>query len=236
MKPVFRFASPVALMLACVALAAAAQHHETRPLSGYHAVSLAAPIRLDLVQGDAESVALDGDDAAVAEIETVVEDGILKIRNKSYFTNANLSKVVAHVSVKNLDALSTKGSGDIRTGALKGRELKLSVSGSGDIRIETLSATDLSVSIAGSGDVFIAGKVDNVSTSIAGSGDMKAAKLESRESHISIAGSGDALLWVHDTIDVSIMGSGDVRYYGDAKVKSSVMGSGSVKRVSASPS
>jgi Putative auto-transporter adhesin, head GIN domain len=236
MKPIVRIASPIALMLAFVAMAAAAQHHEARALSGYHAVALAAPIRVELVQGDAEGVALDGDEAAIAEIETFVENGVLKIGNKSYFTPANMSKVVAHVSVKKIDALSTKGSGDIRTAALKCDDLKISIAGSGDIRIDTLSAADLHVSIAGSGDLLVAGKVDSVSTSIAGSGDLKAAKLESRDAHVSIAGSGDAVLWVHDAISVSIVGSGDVRYYGEATVKSSVIGSGSIKRVSASPS
>jgi hypothetical protein len=235
MKPFVRITQSIALMFACVAMAAAAQRHETRAVSGYHSVGLAAPIRVELVQGDAEGVVLDGDDDALADLETVVEDGSLKIRNKSNVSWANFSKVVAHVSVKSIDALASKGSGDIRAGALQCGDLKLSIAGSGDIRIDALSARDLHVSIAGSGDVLLAGKVNNVSTSIAGSGDMKAAKLESRESHVSIAGSGDALLWAHDAIDVSIVGSGDVRYYGDPKVKSSVLGSGSIKRVSASP-
>ncbi|HEY2628692.1 MAG TPA: head GIN domain-containing protein [Usitatibacter sp.] len=236
MKMIFRLAQPIALMLACIATAHAEQRHETRPVSGYHSVALSAPILVEIVQGDTEGVVLDGEDSALSDLETVVEDGSLKIRNKSNSSWANFSKVVAHVSVRSVDALSTKGSGDIRAEALKCGDLKLSIAGSGDIRIAALSASDLHVSIAGSGDALIAGKVNNVSTSIAGSGDMKAGKLESRESKVSIAGSGDAMLWAHDTISVSIMGSGDVRYYGDPAVTKSVIGSGTVKRVSASPS
>lgn len=238
MRTIVRIASPVALMLACIAMAAAAQRHEARAVSGYHAVALSAPIKVELVQGDAEGVTLDGDDAALAEIETVVENGTLKIRDKSHhwFSGPDMSHVVAHVAAKAVDGLSTAGSGDIRAASLTTKNLKVSIAGSGDVRIETLAANDLQVSIAGSGDVLVAGKADVVHTSIAGSGDMKASKLESRESSVSIAGSGDAMLWVHDSIHVSIMGSGDVRYYGDPALNKSVLGSGAVTRVAASPS
>ncbi len=195
MKALVRITQSIALMIACAAMAASAQKHETRAVSGYHSVALAAPIRVEIVQGDTEGVVLDGDEAVLSDLETVVEDGSLKIRNKSNFEPWGFSKIVAHVSVKSIDALATKGSGDIRAASLQCADLKVSIAGSGDIRIGTLSAKDLHVSIAGSGDLLVAGKVDNVSTSIAGSGDMKAAKLESRESHVSIAGSGrcDAL-------------------------------------------
>jgi hypothetical protein len=238
MRPIARIAAPVALMLACIAMAAAAERHETRAVSGFHAVALSAPIKVELVQGDAEGMTLDGDEAALAEIETVVEDGSLKIRNKSHswFSGPDMSRVVAHVSAKTIDGLSTAGSGDIRTASLRTKDLKVSIAGSGDVRIETLAASDVQVSIAGSGDVLVGGKADVVHTSIAGSGDMKASKLESRESSVSIAGSGDAMLWAHDSIHVSIMGSGDVRYYGDPAVNKSVLGSGEVKRMGASPS
>jgi len=238
MRPFIRIASPVALMLACIAMAAAAQRHETRAVSGYHAVALSAPIKLELVQGDTESLTLDGDEAALAEIETVVEDGSLKIRNRdhSWFAGPDMSRVVAHVSAKAIDALSSAGSGDIRAASLNTKDLKVSIAGSGDVRIETLAANDLHVSIAGSGNLQVAGKADVVHTSIAGSGDMKAGKLESRDSSVSIAGSGDAILWARDSIHVSIMGSGDVRYFGDPSVNKSVLGSGSVKRMAAAPS
>ena len=238
MKPFIRIASPVALMIACVAMAAAAQRHETRAVSGYHAVSLTAPIKVELVQGDAEGLTLDGEESALADLETVVEDGSLKIRNRnpSWFTHTDMSHVVARVSAKNIDALSTAGSGDIRAASLSTQGLKVSIAGSGDVRIDALAASDLHVSIAGSGDVQVAGKADVVHASIAGSGDLKAARLESRDSSVSIAGSGDAMLWAHGSIHASIMGSGDVRYYGVPSVQQSVMGSGSIKRMGASPS
>jgi hypothetical protein len=228
----------IALLLASIAMtAAAADRHETRPVSGFHAVSLAAPINLEVVQGDAEGLTLDGDEKMIADLETFVENGTLKIRNKSNWNwDWHSDHLVARVMMKSVDALSTKGSGDIKAMSLKSDGLKISIAGSGDVIIGTLSANHLDVSIAGSGDMLVGGKVDEVHTSIAGSGDMKAGRLDTRVANISIAGSGDAMLWAREAISVSIVGSGDVRYYGDPKVSTSVMGSGSVKRIGASPS
>jgi hypothetical protein len=217
-KSAIRIAAPAAVALAFLALAAHAQRHETRPVSGFHAVSLSAPVNVEIVQGDTESLVLDGEEAMLANLETVVEDGALKIRDKSVsHWTWHVDHVVARVTLKNVDAIATKGSGDIKAAALRTDGIHVSIAGSGDVFIGTLTAKRLDVSIAGSGDMLVGGRADQVHTSIAGSGDMKAGGLQSRVSNISIAGSGDAMLWASEAISVSIVGSGDVRYYGDAR-------------------
>jgi hypothetical protein len=227
-------------LLAALALAAAAglalasERREVREVAGFNALVLSAPVEVDIVQGDKEGLVLEGDEARLAEIETVVEDGKLKIRTRTH-GSWNWTKVRAHVQVKNLDRVAISGSADVKAVTLRSADLEIAISGSGDVGIGTLSADRLRVSIAGSGDVRAAGKVDRTELSIAGSGDVKTGSLEAREARISITGAGSATVWAHDIVNVSIMGSGDVRYYGDAKVSKSVMGSGSVKRLAAAP-
>src|SRR5471032_2380359 len=78
-----RIATPFALMAALLAFAAvAADRRETRPVTGFTGIALSAPINVELVQGDIESLVLEGDEAELAEIETVVEQGVLKIGAK----------------------------------------------------------------------------------------------------------------------------------------------------------
>jgi hypothetical protein len=232
-----RIAVPFALMAALVACAAmAANRSEQRPASGFTAITLAAPIHVELVQGDTESLTLEGDEDALAELETVVEDGVLKIRTRSRSEPRSLSKVRARISAKAILKLNIAGSGDINAVRLKSADLKLNVGGSGDIRIGSLAATSLDVTVAGSGDVEVGGKADSVSTSVAGSGDVKAGKLETLDATIKIAGSGDVAVWAKKSLTVKIVGSGDVRYYGDPEITKTVLGSGSLKRAGASPS
>jgi hypothetical protein len=224
-------------LLAASGVAFAADKRETRPVTPFTTIALSAPLKLELVQGDAESLSLEGEESALAEIETVVEDGALKIRTKPKMTFSwNNSKVRAKVSARNIEALRISGSGDIAAGQLRTAGLKLSISGSGDIRIATLSAANLDVSISGSGDITLGGKAEGINGSIAGSGDLRAAKLEVRDAKVSIAGSGDVTVWATQSLAVKVAGSGDVKYYGDPSIQKTVAGSGSVRRMGNSPS
>lgn len=227
-----------ALLLACASLPlAAADRRESRAVSGFDAVSLAAPVHVVVTQGDAEGLVLEGDEADLAEIESVVENGTLKIRPRSYQSSFRAEKRLrGTVSAKAIRALDIAGSGDISSTALRGESLALSIAGSGDVRVGTASYATVKVSVSGSGDVTIGGKSDMVVTSIAGSGDVRAGALEAKEAKVSIAGSGDATVWAREGLNVSIVGAGDVRYFGDPSVKKSIVGSGSVKRAKGSPS
>jgi hypothetical protein len=235
MLAIARFVIPLALLTAA-AIGVHAAERQTRPVSGFHGIGLAAPLKLALVQGDTESLALEGDEAALAKLETVVENGILMIRWREKFRFGSTPKIRAFVTAKTIESLRISGSGDIATPALRSNALKLSISGSGDIRIGTLAATSLDVAVSGSGDVTVGGKADRISAGISGSGDVKAGKLEAREARISIAGSGDVTLWAKESLTVKIAGAGDVRYYGDPSLSKSVSGVGSVRRVGLAPS
>ncbi len=207
---------------------------EARNVSGFNRIGLSLPGVVEVVQGDSEGLKIETDDNLLPLIETVVEDGSLKLRVKDK-GNISTKTLKITVSAKSIEGLSVGGSGDIRAAKLKTGKLKVSVAGSGDVNITSLDADDLHISIAGSGTFVAGGKANAVSSSIAGSGDLKAGKLESNSHKISIAGSGNATVWVKDTLSVKVAGSGDVKYYGDAKVTQSVAGSGSIKRLGNSP-
>lgn len=223
------------LSLACAA--GAADKRETRDVGAFHAIGLSIPAKVEITQGDKESVVLEGDEARLAEIETVVENGALKLRGRDHDWHWNWrgDKVKAYVTVRTLDAIAISGSGDVVAATLRADNLRLAISGSGNVKIATLAAAKLDVAVSGSGDVSVAGKAQSVSGSIAGSGSLEAAKLETDRASISIAGSGDATLWTRTSLAAQIAGSGDLRYYGDPSVRSSVVGSGRLKRLGATP-
>jgi hypothetical protein len=230
----------IACMAACLSLAlaaSAADRRETRPVSSFKAIGVSAPIRVEVTQGDAEALIVEGDAEALAQLETFVENATLKLRQKTSGHVPKMDRVKAYVSARDIDSLSVSGSGEMRSGAIRADRLHVSVSGSGDLRIAQLTAAKLDLSVSGSGDFHAAGKAGSVSASIAGSGDVKAEALQADDAHVSIAGSGAATLWVREKLTASIAGSGGLRYYGDpAYLSKSVVGSGSVKRLGSTPS
>lgn len=208
---------------------------ETRPVTGFTGIALALPGRVDLTLGEREALSISADDNLLAEIETVVEHGVLKIRWRDRIHVSRIKSIRIAVTTKSIDSLAISGSGDIVAAALRTGDLKVGISGSGDVKLPALAAAALSVSIGGSGDFSADGKVDSLAANIAGSGEIKAGRLAAQSVKIAVAGSGDALVWARDELYVTVAGSGDVRYYGDPAVKRVVVGSGSVKRLGATP-
>ena len=225
---------------ACLSLAfaaSAADKRETRDVSGFDGLGVSAPIRVELKQGDAESLVVEGEESALAELESYVERGSLLLRQRSSGHVKYMDKVKAYVTMKDIRGISAAGSGDIVAGALRTGEVKLAVAGSGDLRIADLTATLVHAAVAGSGDLTIAGRAEKLEAGVAGSGDLKAGKLEVADAKVGVAGSGSASVWARASLHASVAGSGDVRYFGDPTVrKTSVTGSGTLRRAGANPS
>ena len=197
--------------------AAATDTRESRPVGDFTEVGVSAPIDVHVALGEPASLTLEGDAEHLARIETVVENGRLRIRTRPGQQHWNWNrKVTARVTAKRIDALAIAGSGDITAPAIHGEALKVSIAGSGDIRV--------------------GGKVAGLNASIAGSGDIRASELDAQKVKVTIAGSGDAVVRASQSLTVNVSGSGDVRYYGDPTVEKSIMGSGSVRRAKSSSS
>jgi hypothetical protein len=168
MVPTLRMGFALALLAACAATAA--ERREVRNVPEFTAVSLSAPIKLELAQGDRDSVELEGDERGLADIETVVEDRTLKLRlKKKPFINWSY-KVRAIVTARNIAALAVAGSGDIRTGKLEAKRVKVTIAGSGTATV--WAKEKLTTSVVGSGDVRYYGDAA-VETASVGSGSVK---------------------------------------------------------------
>jgi hypothetical protein len=227
-----------AICLGFAFAASAADKREVRNVSGFDGLGVSAPIRVELKQGDVESLVVEGDENALAELETYVERGSLLLRQRSPGHVKYMDKVKAYVTMQEIRGISAAGSGDIVAGALRTGNVKLAVAGSGDLRIQTLNAKAVSAAVAGSGNLVIAaGQADSLDAGVAGSGDLEAGKLDAGDVHAAVAGSGSATVSARTSLNAAVSGSGDLRYFGDPQVrKTAVRGSGSLRRMGANPS
>lgn len=208
---------------------------ETRTVAGFHALALGVHATIDLRQDGTEGLSITGDDNIVPLIETVVEDGTLKIRWKKETESTQYKEVSLVVHAANIDGLAIAGSGELAAKTLKSGKLRISLAGSGRMTLDALSADSARVSIDGSGQLTVAGRVEELVVSTAGSGRLSAAKLESRTATIVVAGSGSATTWASETLTGKVAGSGAIRYYGNPRVTSTVAGSGTVTRAGDRP-
>ena len=209
---------------------------EDRHLTGFSAVSVSGSFDVYITQGNTESVKVDAPSDMIENIITEVQGGVLKIYTKNnngvnWNWGSNKKRIV-YVSIKNVNAVSLSGSGDVFfKDGLRAPSLKLKLTGSGDLTGK-IDVKLLESSVSGSGDITISGRAETSTVSVVGSGDFTGQNLVTTNTSVKVAGSGDARVNAADKIDASVIGSGDIHYTGGAKnVSSSKAGSGSVSRM-----
>jgi hypothetical protein len=207
---------------------------EERDVEGFNKVELSVPANLSIVQGEEESLRIEGDDNIVEMIITEVLNESLKIRFKDQgFVSIRPTKTLKiYLSVVDINVIDLSGSGRIEAPNITTGRLDLRISGSAETIMTGLSAETLNVTLSGSGSFNMSGKVDRQSVELNGSGDYYAKELESSACNISMSGSGSAVVNATDSLDVKISGSGDIKYLGDPEINQSISGSGSVKKLS----
>ncbi|MET3979148.1 hypothetical protein ABIB62_001735 [Mucilaginibacter sp. UYP25] len=208
---------------------------QDRHLTGFSAVSVAGSYDVFITQGSSESVKVDAPSNIIDKIITEVQGGVLRIYTKegtNWNWNSGNKKMIIYVSIKDINAVSLAGSGDVVfKDGLRATSLKIKLTGSGDISGK-VDVKNLESSIGGSGDITLSGRADNSTVSVVGSGDFTGQNLVTTNTQVKVAGSGDARVNANDKIDASVVGSGDVHYTGSAKnISSSKAGSGSVSRM-----
>lgn len=201
---------------------------ETRAVTGFHRIALGIGADVELRQGTREGLTIAGDDNIVPRVETVVDDGTLRIRWKDRNTQASYRQLRLVIDVRELDELTQGGSGRVHAERLRAPSFKATLGGSGHVVIDALEARTAALTLAGSGEATLAGRADTLDATLAGSGELAAGKLATRDARVVLQGSGHAVVRASDRLDVTIAGSGDVVYLGKPAVSKTVLGSGTV--------
>ncbi len=206
---------------------------EARVVKNFHAVSSSGSFDVTVKMGNTESISLEGDKQDLDRIETLVQNGILKIRLKRDVNtwNQSIGNVNIIVTAKKLDGLMLSGSGSIDLqGKLNSAGADIQLSGSGKITA-SLDTQTAGIALSGSGSINLTGEVGSANISISGSGDVNAKNLISDKSQVQIAGSGNVYLNTKEELNATVLGSGSVRYKGNPKLTVSKVGPGSVEKM-----
>ena len=209
---------------------------QARQVSHFTGLALEVPGKLELRMGDSEGVSIETDDNVLPLIETVVENGTLKIRPSKRNLNLKTRNLKIVVNARRIERLALGGSGSIDADALRAPRLNIDLGGSGDIQVRGLESDTVAVNLGGSGDFKAGeGKARKLSVSIGGSGTVDMGRVQSDSASVSVAGSGEATVWARSELSMTIAGSGDVNYYGDPRLSKSIVGSGDARRIAAAP-
>lgn len=203
---------------------------EIRELDAFTSISMRGIGKLNISQGEKQSVSVEGDAIAISRITTTVEDGKLVIdvgrdwieKLSAGFDFLTTNDVVINISVTDLNVLEIAGAADVLVESLKTDDLKLKMIGASNMKVKDLSAKTLKSEIPGAGKMTIDGKVADQVVVLTGAGNFSGHKLKSKTAKVTLTGVGSTQLWVTGELDATITGVGSVEYYGNPHVKQSV--------------
>lgn len=188
---------------------------ETPDVSGFTRVDLAAPLDLEVTQGEGESLELELSEKFVGKIGTRVEDDTLVTDTAENFT------------VRGDDVLR----GAVTLETLEGVE----ISGAGDVTAREVDAEDLEFAVSGAGDISAAGSASRLSVDISGAGDADMTDLVVADAEVEISGAGDVRVCATSSLQASVSGAGAIGYYGDPDTDFTTTGAGEIVREGACP-
>ena len=238
MLPIVRFLAllPVVVALPATALTGSGvAKAESRSLAGFHGIAVGVPALVTLRQSGKEGLVITGDDNIVARVETVVDDGTLKIRWARTGDYAPVKPLAIIVDVDTLDAIALGGHATLRAGNIVASQLSVKVGGSGEVAIDRLDAKSAAIAVGGSGRVALAGRVDALQVTLAGSGEVAAGKVDARRVQATLQGSARATVWARESLDATLAGSGEVDYYGRPQLRQTIAGNGRVRSLGDAP-
>jgi hypothetical protein len=224
----FMLKSCITITLLLASVLAFGQEKDERDVSSFSGISLGIAGDLYLTQGGSQKVVVQAE-KNLDEIETVVRDGVLRIKTDNW--NSRIKGVKIWITMSEIESLNVSGSGTILAESpISAEELGLRISGSGDIKIPELKGEEIEATISGSGDMNLAGSAEEMDIRISGSGDVYADGLRVDECSIKISGSGGCRIDATGELDASISGSGKVTYYSNPVIDARVSGSGKVRK------
>jgi hypothetical protein len=202
---------------------------EVRNVDVFNAIELDAPAEVELTQGPAQTVRVEGQRNILDVLNTEVRRGRLRIDTERSLGEHN--PVRLFITVPNVEALTVNGSGAINgQNMLSVEDLRLEVNGSGEINLQT-RARNLQGIVQGSGDIKLRGSSKGLIINIGGSGDVQAFELVTERAEVVINGSGDCEVNAQNVLRAVVNGSGDIRYRGEpADRQFSMQGSGNIVR------
>ncbi|HVE50566.1 MAG TPA: head GIN domain-containing protein [Casimicrobiaceae bacterium] len=188
-----------------------------------------------LVQGDRETVTVEGSSNDPAHIRVRSNNGRLRIDAESDHGWFSLSGRVPTITVhfRKLDALGMSGTVKVSAAAIDTPTLKVSAAGAASLKIDQLKTSELRFTGAGAAKSEIGGSATTQQIVISGVGSYRAAKLVSDSVKAIVSGAGRVVVNAQKDLSATISGAGAIDYLGDPAVKQRISGAGKITRRSA---
>jgi hypothetical protein len=185
---------------------------EDRPVAHFSKVRVSNGIDVYLTQSTVESLRLEVEDLALADVISEVEGDVLSLSIKPEARRAVSGdrEVTAHINFVQLSRIEASGGSDVvGRGELEVDTLAIDASAGSDVKL-AVRAKSLEFSVAGGSDVEASGATQSLNVAASGGSDVDVEDLAAERVTLSATGGSDASVWATASIVVNANGGSDV--------------------------
>ena len=204
------------LVASAAALGADGRRYAPGP---FDALVITGTATVRLVQGNDDSVFVEGDDDAQQAISVDLDGAALRVRPSGAwkFWRGKQQQIV--VTVRELKRLEISGAADVvAPEALQLKQLLVRISGAGTVRFDKLKVGSLDFNVSGYGTGVMAGSADELAVRISGRGAYLGENLLSQVASVSVSGAGDVKVWAMKELTANVAGAATIDFWGSAVV------------------
>lgn len=207
---------------------------EKREMGSFSGLASSGSWNVVIAYGESGTIQVEADENLLQYIDTKVENGRLSIKPTKNVNLRSKNKITVYVSLTRLSEIALSGSGNIVGEGNFTNEgtTHFKLSGSGNIKIGFDKVKEVEAGISGSGNIRLSGTANSLTASISGSGNVDSPELVCEALKARISGSGDVKATANKSVEASISGSGNVFYKGSANdIQRHTAGSGKVVKM-----
>ena len=237
MRPTPSAAALVVAFVACLAFPAAraASTVAGQPLDvgPFRQVEVSGHAEVVLVQGDRETVTVEGSPRNPARVRVRSNDGKLRItvdEERGFVFGHGGRTPTVTIAFRTLETLAVSGAVKVQAASVDLPKLAVTATGAASLRIDALRTDDLRFEGSGAVKAEIEGAATVQRVSISGAGTFRGAKLASDDVTAMVSGAGRVIVSARKTLQATISGAGAIDYYGDPAVTQRISGVGKITR------
>ncbi|HEY6160094.1 MAG TPA: DUF2807 domain-containing protein [Bacteroidia bacterium] len=191
-----------------------AQTTQDRQVGDFTGIKVGSNIKVQLTQGDANSLKVEADEKDLPNVKTEVKDGNLEI------TGGGEGEVKVYLTVKMLNHIEVSGAASVKSqNQLTSDKMKIETSGAGSLKLD-IKCSEIDANVSGASGLNLSGVCPRLTADVSGAATLKAFNLQSDNVTVSTAGASTAKVMANTSLHASSTGASSITYKGDPKEKS----------------
>jgi len=204
---------------------------ENRDIESINRIVVSGDGNIVIVEGGEEELVVRGDENLISGVETLIQDGELRIVYNKPLIQKEENNMDIIVTVQNIDSLHLIGGGTILATSITTGELELFLNGNGKISLK-VDVEIITSKIVGNGKIDLSGRADRQIVHVNGSGIYDASNLTSIEAGVRANGASEVRIAVDGELNAISSGGGRILYSGSPTLSlSEVSGGGTIRKI-----